>query len=116
MSYKLVVGDTLFALKRPSAALVAYRELVEFMPEHDQGWTGIGRCHMLLGDLPVASDAFTKSIKLNPEDAAAHYNLAMVQTKLGYPKSARSSFSRALDLRPEWRENIQEHIKRQYDD
>ena len=108
MSYKLVVGDALFALKRPSDALVAYQELVEFMPEHDQGWTGVGRCQMLLGDLSAAADAFTKAIRLNPEDAVAHYNLAMVQAKQNKRTAARASLNRALALRPEWQAHVQQ--------
>lgn len=81
---------------------------LEFMPEHDQGWTGIGRCHMLLGDLPTASDAFTTSIKLNPEDAVPHYNLAMVQAKQGKRTAAQTSLRHALHLRPEWQAHVQQ--------
>lgn len=107
-SYKLIVADTLYHLRRPSEALTAYQELVEFVPEHDQGWVGIGRCQMLLNELPAAADAFNHALRINPDAATAHYNLAMVQAKQNQRAAARASLHRALELQPKWREHVEQ--------
>ncbi len=109
-SYKLIVADTLYHLRRPPEALVAYQELIEFVPEHDQGWVGIGRCQMLLNELPAAADAFSRALHINPDEATAHYNLAMVQAKQNQRAAARASLHRALELQPKWREHVEQDV------
>ncbi len=105
--YKPIVADTLYHLRRPSEALIAYQELVEFVPEHDQGWVGIGRCQMLLNNMPAAADAFGQALRISPDDATAHYNLAMVQANQNQRAAARASLHRALELQPKWREHVE---------
>ena len=107
-SYKLIVADTLYHLRRPSEALIAYQELVEFVPEHDQGWVGIGRCQMLLNNMPAAADAFGRALRINPDEATAHYNLAMVQANQNQRAAARASLHRALELQPKWCEHVEQ--------
>jgi len=55
---------------------------------------------MAQSDRAGAEDAFRRALQLQPELAAAHSNLGLLQEEAGQPEAAEASYRRALELDP----------------
>jgi len=53
-------------------AILAYRELLEFHPDHEEGLDGIGRALVLAGEYRESIEYFNRSLGIAP--SAALYN------------------------------------------
>jgi Flp pilus assembly protein TadD len=51
------------------------------------------------GDLAGAVERFEEAVKLDPNFAAAHYELGMALTKFGRKAAARAAFAQAAKLK-----------------
>jgi superkiller protein 3 len=60
--------------------------------------TGVARLRE--GKLDEAIERFEAAIKLNPEDAMAHYNLAKAFQQKGRREAARAAYERAKQINP----------------
>ncbi len=101
-AYNFPIGDMLFSLQRYREAATAYRQAIEFVPEHDQAWNSLGQCLLMTGDYEEAAQAFERSAALVPDDAARWYSAAQAYAKLNDEDRARACLKRALQLKPEW--------------
>lgn len=50
---------------------------------------------------PEAEDAYKEALRLQPENATAHYGLAMVYEEIGDRQAARTQFQNAAELNPD---------------
>jgi tetratricopeptide (TPR) repeat protein len=64
------------------------------------GWNGVGLVLMELKRLEDARNAFGRAVDVDPEFAAAHYNLSFVLSQLGDFDGALRETKRALELEP----------------
>lgn len=53
------------------------------------------------GGWTMAADEWKKAVEMNPNSAAAHYNLGVAYESQGHLESARASYERAAKLKPE---------------
>jgi len=98
----LVVGDMLFKLQRPAEAADAYRTVLDIVPEHDQAWSSLGQCQLMLGQYADALVSLEKAVQLNANDVEANYYLAMLYARQNETKKAVGCLRQALQLRPQW--------------
>ena len=98
----LVVGDMLFKLQHPAEAADAYRAVLDIAPEHNQAWSSLGQCQLLLGHYEDAFVSLERAIEITPNDVEANYYLAILYMRRDEQKKAASCLRRALQLRPQW--------------
>lgn len=98
----LVVGDVLFQLQRPVEAADAYRTLLNTAPEHDQAWSRLGQCQLLLGQHAEALTSLEKAVQANANDVEANYYLAILYARQNESKKAINCLQTALRHRPQW--------------
>jgi Tfp pilus assembly protein PilF len=55
------------------------------------------------GDLSAAQSEFTQAVRIKPEYAEAHYNLALTLHQLGKEAESQKEFERAFEISPELR-------------
>lgn len=60
-----------------------------------------GEIEMHFGNLPKALSLFERAVMINPNDASAHYHLALARMGLQKIPEAKSSFRRVIKLFPE---------------
>lgn len=104
----LVVGDLLFQRQRPAEAAEAYQAVLDITPEHEQAWSSLGQCQLLLSQREEAMISLQKAYALNPKEVEANYYLAMLYAHRGEQKKAREHLRRALQLRPAWEAQARE--------
>ncbi|MCB0532266.1 MAG: tetratricopeptide repeat protein [Lewinellaceae bacterium] len=56
----------------------------------------LAEVYMKMGDLPTAADMYRRVLKLDPENALAHYNLACLHALQGRPELALTSLEQAF--------------------
>ncbi|HNB54866.1 MAG TPA: tetratricopeptide repeat protein [Anaerolineales bacterium] len=98
----LVIGDMLFQRQRPAEAAEAFQTVLELMPNHDQAWSRLGQCQLLLGQPEAAFGAFEKALAISSNDVEANYYLAILYMRRGEQKKSIPHLRQALRLRPEW--------------
>jgi hypothetical protein len=79
-------------------ALRAFRETARIYPESGPLWAGYGNAAWSEGKLAESVNAFQRLVKLEPENPAAHNNLAHALLTSGCVASARRHAEQALDL------------------
>jgi tetratricopeptide (TPR) repeat protein len=57
----------------------------------------IARCHQMLGDLPVALNACSEGLRIDPDDAELHFRKPVLHRKAGQPAEAEACWRRILD-------------------
>ena len=97
----LVIGDLLFKLQRPAEAAEAYQAMLEMVPDHEQAWSSLGQCQLLLGQYETAFTSLEKALSLNANDGEAIYYLALLSART-QSKKAVPYLKKALQLRPQW--------------
>ncbi|MCL5036930.1 MAG: tetratricopeptide repeat protein [Chloroflexi bacterium] len=60
-----IAGIYLDHLERPSEAVNHYRKVTKIMPENGEGWVGMGRCLLALGDKEAGMKAMEKAQELS---------------------------------------------------
>lgn len=95
------LGDVLWKQHRNSEAIAALNHAVELDPEMPEARYTLG---LALAVEPAARGAaessFREAIRLRPDDAAAHMNLAILLFEKNHPDEAAFHFERALRYQP----------------
>ncbi|MGE3164902.1 MAG: protein kinase [Planctomycetota bacterium] len=79
--------------ERWEEATEAYRSLLAVAPTHQWGWFWLGVCYVRWGDYREAESAYREAIRLYPDFAHAHCNLALALLELGHPHAAAVSLA-----------------------
>ncbi|MDP6474454.1 MAG: tetratricopeptide repeat protein [Alphaproteobacteria bacterium] len=85
---------------RLSEAELICRQILQTDPDQPVALHLLGVIALQTGNDESAADLIAKSVRLAPELAAAHYNLAIALQNLGRLEDAVASYRTALDLRP----------------
>jgi tetratricopeptide (TPR) repeat protein len=84
----------------PQEALSACRELIGKRGEGDGEMAELmaarGFAYFRLGDFPHAKADLAEAIRLDPQNAIAHYNLGLVHTRLGSKSDAIAAYGAAI--------------------
>ena len=83
-----------------SEAIVAYRGLLEFHPDHEEGLDGIGRALVLAGNYREAIEYFNRSLVIAPS-AVLYNRLGVAHDLIGDGDGAQDNYKAALKLDPE---------------
>ena len=89
----LVVGDMLLQTQRPAEAAEAFQTVLDLMPNHEQAWSRLGQCQLLLGQ-PEAGFSSGEALTIM-EDMAAQ----KLPDSLGY-NWAELSYQEILKREP----------------
>jgi tetratricopeptide (TPR) repeat protein len=79
----------------------ACRHVLEIDPEAPQGWHGLGCCQAVRQPRQ-AIESFRRAIKLKPDYALAHFNLAECLKQLGDTAAAVEEYQATLRCRPDY--------------
>ena len=82
------------------ASIALYKEATRTEPENPILWLNLGTTQMRFGQVGDAGQSFQKAIRLDPNNATAHYNLGAVYARSDYDKAIRE-FAIALTLNPD---------------
>ncbi|MDQ2731377.1 MAG: tetratricopeptide repeat protein [Armatimonadota bacterium] len=82
------------------AALTELQAAIAQHPEDGKAFGLLGVCHAKRGDFAQSIDAMQQAARLQPNDAAAHFNLALALSKAERPDEARPAAEAALALNP----------------
>ncbi|HET8611178.1 MAG TPA: tetratricopeptide repeat protein [Sphingomonas sp.] len=84
------LGWSYFQLQRYSDAAGAYARASRLLPNRSDVWSAFGEAQTLASNAvdPIAHDAFTKALALDPKDARARYFLAVEKDVRGDHKGA----------------------------
>jgi len=82
-------------------ALPLARDMTERFPECGMGWKILGAMHWAVGNELEAIDAMRTSVRLLPQDAEAHKNLAAAVNKRQRLDEAEHYLHRALQIDPQ---------------
>ena len=80
-------------------ALVEVNKLIKDFPDEPSLFNLRGACHQSTGELKKALKDFQESVTLNPQYAAAHYNLGVTFHQLGENNSAIKNYKRAIEIK-----------------
>jgi tetratricopeptide (TPR) repeat protein len=79
----------------------AYRQAVALDPSLDEGWYGLAKAHVLLGETAEAIKAFEAVVRLRPDHAAAWVGLGAGRAETGDFAAAAKAFAEAVRLQPD---------------
>lgn len=80
---------------------ILQQAIAHALPEqHGELYYTLGLAYAERQDMPAARDALEKSIAMNAQHSAAHYNLALVLQRLNQPDASIHQFKRALAIDP----------------
>jgi tetratricopeptide (TPR) repeat protein len=82
-------------------ALTVLEELTQRNPQHFMGWYWRATCLDALGNNPLAVQAWTTCVALQPEFATCHHHLGLARFRLKEFARAEQSFSEAYRLDPQ---------------
>jgi tetratricopeptide (TPR) repeat protein len=80
------------------AAALAYDAAIARWPQEPLAWLGRGNVAYAGGDIVAAAKAYAQAVKLAPDKAVAHNNLAQALADAGCIREARREAQRALEL------------------
>lgn len=71
-------GNTAFKQQDYQSASMSYQQAVADSPNFVDAWSNLGLCYKKLNNMPLAIDAFFKTIELQPSHKKALYNLISI--------------------------------------
>jgi len=86
---------------KDSEAVSKFQEIVEAAPDFAAGYVGLGKSLAAAGEAGLAQKAYRKAIRIDPDDANAHYNLGVTLFYQKKPEEAAVEFEAARALEPE---------------
>jgi tetratricopeptide (TPR) repeat protein len=108
-TYNQLLGEACIGTGRYSAAIDAYGLLLASRPTNREALEGLGYAHFMLRDYTAAETFLRSNVRLNPEAASAHADLAMVYCAQGRTNAGLAEYQRALAIDPK-----NEQIQRDY--
>lgn len=87
-------------LRRPHAALEAYREIAALEPDNPRVLNAMGYRHALRKEWQDAVRCFSAALAASPQDAIAYFNLGYAEESRGEYDAAVSAFRKAVDINP----------------
>lgn len=107
------IGECLYQLNRPEAAIERYYAAVEHDHDFLESWTQIGCIHRELDELDSARMAFLVALDIFPEYPDAHYHLAETLHEQGETAAAREHWERYLthDSRGPWADLARQRLE-----
>lgn len=93
------LGYTLLELGENVEAMDAFRRSYMLMPE-PRTLNSLGYAYIVVHNYPSAIEAFNRVLKIDPEDAQARYNLALVMLDLDRRAEARKYYAELLVIDP----------------
>jgi tetratricopeptide (TPR) repeat protein len=97
----LRLADLWLMKNRADRAEQACHKAVQADPEAAQAWYALG-CIQALERPGEAADSFRRAIRLKPDHAQAHFNLAHCLRQLGDPAGAAEEYRTTLRCRPDY--------------
>jgi tetratricopeptide (TPR) repeat protein len=96
----LLLGTTKMQAQEFAEALVDLKRAVELNPQLPDVYSYYGLALLTTGDMAAAADAFRKELETNPNDFVSNLQLGVIFKQDQRYDEARSSFDRALRVRP----------------
>jgi choline-sulfatase len=93
-------GITLLKLGRPAEARENLQRALAMHERNPRGWNAMGVACMQLNEPAKALDAWTNSLKYDPKQYDALYNVGLVAARLGDRQRAREALQRFLATAP----------------
>jgi Flp pilus assembly protein TadD len=90
-----ILGYCLLKTERFGLAYNLFRRCSDLNPTRSEPWNNAGMCHQETWNLDDAEKCFRKSLQLEPDDAAAMQNLALIYVNRCLPDEALKWISRA---------------------
>jgi tetratricopeptide (TPR) repeat protein len=94
-------GMALTELERPGDAVAALEQATRIDPGSRDGWYHLAIARMMMGELPMAAEAFRTALRVSPDDAAALTDLSNVLFMIGRSHEALETLQVARRLRPD---------------
>ena len=99
-------GQALRLMERYPQAVDAFEKAFAIDPSSVHVLLSMAWCYKRMGHLNLAIEALEDGLVLDPERAIVHYNLACYWSLLNQLDSALLHLSRAIELRPKYREFV----------
>lgn len=97
----LLLGSAWQQMEQTRPAEQAFHKAVRVDAESAEAWFRLG-CVQALDRPREAADSFRRTLRLKPDHALAHFNLAHRLKELGDPSGAADEFRAALRCRPDY--------------
>ena len=94
---KIVATDYVLLNDYPDA-IKWMRQAIDFDPNNESAWYGLGRCYYTQSSFTDADKAFRYALKLDPTDLLAQINLALTLEMLNEPIKADKEYRNAIVL------------------
>src|SRR4051794_37090136 len=101
-----LLGEVFRDLSRYEDALLPLQRSADLMPDDIHVYLALGWCYKRTGQLAKAIDALERAVAVDPGEAVLHYNLSCYWSLARNRRQALRYLSRALDLNPNFREQI----------
>ncbi len=110
--YPKLFPDELQFISSHVESYLEIREKVSAAEEDytEYDWFGEARIQETAGNSEGALEAFSESIKLNPNFAKAWYYKALLHYELGQKEEALECAKKALELKPTWEKHIRKNL------
>lgn len=103
-------GVALLLTRDVSGALRELETAVRLAPQDATAWNDLAAAHLAASEFARALTAADRAVAISSAFASAHFNRALALERLGRRDEAIRAYQRALDLDPQWREEITSHI------
>ncbi|MGD1937054.1 MAG: tetratricopeptide repeat protein [Cyanophyceae cyanobacterium] len=102
-TFFLVAGECYLKVGSYGEAEGSFRSLVDFRPNHHQGWWMLGQAVLSQNRPNDAESHFDRSIELGSTDVEPYYYGAMVKSLLGKNDAVLPLLRKALEIQPSWK-------------
>lgn len=103
-----LLGESLRELRRYREALFPLRRSTELSPASTDTWLALGWCYKRSGELVKAAEALERALRVTPDEAILHFNLACYYSLLRRPLAALRTLKRAIRIDPAMKSLIDE--------
>lgn len=97
---QLSMGNFLFASNRVDEAIAYFTRISDLMPQSDTAFNNLGAAHFMSGDFEQASEAWQRSLEMNPT-SIAYSNVAASLFFLERYEEALPLYHKALEYAPD---------------
>ena len=94
------IGVTELELRRPAAAVVAFRHVLAFDKRNAEAWNNLGAAEYMTGNSKAALSDYRRAVKLDRKGAVFHSNLGTALFERQDFEAARVEFAAAIKLDP----------------